>query len=181
MGVYLIMLRHVLLVLVALTAQASAFAPGAALPAMRRAAAPAAVSATRMQKVDLLERVETLKLLTALNKAGVLTKIESAGALSAAEKFLPLLDEQKAISLATNVVSIPAGPFYTGAAAVAAGELGALVALPNDTPFLVIKAVTALAAFPLAIGLVIGGQVNGVIQGDKPINLMSVFGPRLRD
>jgi hypothetical protein len=44
--------------------------------------------------------------------------------------------------------------------AVSAGELGALVALPNDTPFLVLKGISALAAIPLAVGLAIGGQVN---------------------
>ena len=149
-----------------------------------------AVCATRMAKVDLLERVETLKLLSALSNAGVLTKIERAGilskleasgALSAAEKFLPLLDEQKAISLATSVVSIPATTFYAGAAAVSAGEVGAIIALPNEGPFLALKAITALTAFPVAIGLVIGGQLNGVIQGNKPINLQSIFGPKLRD
>jgi hypothetical protein len=101
------MLRHALLVLATLAASASAFAPGAALPAMRRAAVSSPACATRMAKVDLLERVETLKLLSALSNAGVLTKIErsgllskleASGALSAAEKFLPLLDEQKALS-----------------------------------------------------------------------------------
>lgn len=167
-----------------------AFAPGASLPVMRRAAAPAAACATRMQKVDLLEKVETLKLLTAISNAGLLTKIEragllskleSSGALSAAEKFLPLLDDQKVLSLTQTIVNIPAATFYAGAAAVSAGELGALIALPNDTPFLVLKGITALAAIPVAIGLTIGGQVNGVIQGEKPVNLQSIFGPRLRD
>jgi len=103
-------------------------------------------------QVDLLERVETLKLLSAINKAGVLTKIERAGllskleasgALSQIEKLLPLIDEQKAISLATAVVSIPAATFYLGAAGVSAGEVGALVALPNDGPFLALKVLRA--------------------------------------
>lgn len=83
--------------------------------------------------------------------------------------------------MATSVVSIPATTFYAGAAAISAGEVGAILALPNDGPFLGLKAVTALTAFPLAIGLVLGGQLNGVIQGDKPINLQSIFGPKLRD
>jgi len=43
---------------------------------------------------------------------------------------------------------------------VSAGELGAIIALPNDTPFLVLKGISALAAIPLAVGLAIGGQVN---------------------
>ena len=37
------------------------------------------------------------------------------------------------------VVSIPAATFYLGAAGVSAGEVGALVALPNDGPFLALK------------------------------------------
>ena len=173
----------------ALAAPAQAFAPGASLPTIRRAA-PAVSSAPRMQQVDLLDKVEQLKLLSAINKAGVLSKIERAGllskleasgALSAAEKVLPLLDENKVISLTKAVVNIPAGTFYAAAAAVAGGELAALLALPNDTPFIVLKAVTGLAAIPLAVGLVIGGQLNGVIQGNQPVNLMSIFGPRLRD
>ena len=64
---------------------------------------------------------------------------------------------------------------------MAAGELGALLALPNDGPFLALKGITGLAAIPLAVGLVIGGQVIGVIQGNQPVNLMSILGPRLRD
>ena len=175
--------------LAALTVPAQAFAPVASLPTIRRAA-PAVSSAPRMQQVDLLDKVEQLKLLSAINKAGVLSKIERAGllskleasgALSAAEKVLPLLDENKVISLTKAVVNIPAGTFYAAAAAVAGGELAALLALPNDTPFIVLKAVTGLAAIPLAIGIVIGGQLNGVIQGNPPVNLMSIFGPRLRD
>jgi hypothetical protein len=140
--------------------------------------------------IDLLERVETLKLLTALYNAGALQKVErakllsqleQAGALSQIEKLLPLIEEYKPITLTKQVLSIPAGTFYAGAGAVAAGELGALLALPNDGPFLALKGITGLAAIPLAVGLVIGGQVIGVIQGNQPVNLMSILGPRLRD
>jgi hypothetical protein len=143
-----------------------------------------------MQKVDLLEKVESLKLLSAINKAGVLTKIEragllskleSSGALSAAEKLLPLLEDQKVLSLTQTIVNIPAGTFYLGAAAVSAGELAALVTLPNSQALIAAKIFSLLAATPVAVGLVIGGQVNGVIQGTEPVNLQSIFGPRLRD
>ena len=134
--------------------------------------------------IDLLERVETLKLLTALYNAGALTKIEragllssleQAGALSQIEKLLPLLEEQKPISLARTVLSIPSGTLYLGAAAVSLGDLAVLFTQPK------VGIATTLLAIPVAIGLVIGGQVNGVVQGTTPVNLQSILGPRLRD
>ena len=134
--------------------------------------------------IDLLERVETLRLLTALynagalqkvERAGLLSQLEQAGALSQLEKLLPLIEEQKPITLARNILSIPAGTFYAAAGLVAAGDLGVLLAAPKLGVF------TTVAAIPLAVGLVIGGQVNGVVQGNRPINLQSFLGPRLRD
>jgi hypothetical protein len=122
-----------------------------------------------------------LKVLTALynagalqkvERAGLLSSLEKAGALSQIEKLLPLIESYKPITLAKSVLSIPSGTFYAGAAAVSAGEVGALLALPNDGPFLALKAVTGLAAIPLAVGLVIGGQVIGVIQGNRPAPMM---------
>ncbi len=44
-------------------------------------------SSTSVQmKVDLLQKVETLKVLTAVSKAGLLSKVEKAGLLSKLEK-----------------------------------------------------------------------------------------------
>merc|ERR1719329_1490986 len=126
--------------------------PSIPKPAPR--AAPAPVAPRPSGGIDLLERVETLKLLTALYNAGALQKVErakllsqleQAGALSQIEKLLPLIEEYKPITLTKQVLSIPAGTFYAG-------------------PFLALKGITGLAAIPLAVGLVIGGQVIGVIQ-----------------
>lgn len=47
-------------------------------------------SSTSVQmKVDLLQKVETLKVLTAVSKAGILSKVEKAGLLSKLEKQVP--------------------------------------------------------------------------------------------
>merc|ERR1719199_1615470 len=59
-----------------------------AMPAMPAMPTPAKVAppARTAGGIDLLERVETLKLLTALYNAGALTKIERAGLLSSLEQ-----------------------------------------------------------------------------------------------
>lgn len=155
------------------------------MPSMPKpSAAPVAAPARTSGGLDLLERVETLKLLTALYNAGALTKVEragllsqleKAGALSQVEKLLPLIEEYKPLTLAKTVLSIPSGTFYAGAAGIAAADLAVLF---NN---LKLGAATSALAIPLAIGLVIGGQLNGVVQGNKPVNLQSILGPRLRD
>ena len=90
-------------------------------------------------------------------------------------RVLPLLESQKPISLARTVLSIPSGTLYLGAAAVSLGDLAVLLTQPK------VGIATTLLAIPVAIGLVIGGQVNGVVQGTTPVNLQSILGPRLRD
>jgi len=154
--------------------------PGTVVSAVGSVAGPS----SNANGIDLLERVETLRLLTALYNAGALQKIEragllssleKAGALSSLEKLLPQLEALKPISLARNILSIPAKAFYGAAAVVAIGDLALLFEFPK------VGVAATLAAIPVAIGLVIGGQVNGVVQGTTPVNLQSILGPRLRD
>ena len=100
-------------------------------------------SSTSVQmKVNILQQVETLKVLTAVSKAGLLSKVEKAGllsklekevsnsvfsttsitknmlqgALSKIEKLLPLLDDYRAISLLTKIVNIEPITFTVAAA-----------------------------------------------------------------
>ena len=62
-----------------------AFVATSALSGLARTEIRTRPTAVQM-KVDLLEKVQTLKVLTAVSKAGLLSKVEKAGLLSKLEK-----------------------------------------------------------------------------------------------
>jgi len=74
--------------------------------------------------VQLLSKLEELKVSTAISEAGLLTfaeengvfsKLEELGAFSTAEKLLPLVEKYKLLSFVENCLNVPNGYLFTGA------------------------------------------------------------------
>jgi len=166
------------LALLALTVQAVAFAP-AGLP-LRQSRSPA-VSGMRMQKVDLLDKVEELQVLTAVSNAGLLSKVEQSGllstlekqgALSTVEKLLPLADDLGLISTTEKLINISPGTLNAGGLAALAAAAGIVAAVPDDSAAAVVgqgAGVVALAA--VAVPLFVGAKINSIIQSNEPLQL----------
>eukprot|EP00287_Rhodomonas_sp_CCMP768_P005761 CAMPEP_0196736096 /NCGR_PEP_ID=MMETSP1091-20130531/14271_1 /TAXON_ID=302021 /ORGANISM="Rhodomonas sp., Strain CCMP768" /LENGTH=176 /DNA_ID=CAMNT_0042079793 /DNA_START=46 /DNA_END=576 /DNA_ORIENTATION=- len=176
------MFKIAALALLCFSATASAFTAPASLPLRSSVRANAATPVKMQQQVDLLERVETLKVLTAVSKAGLLSKAEKAGllstlekqgALSQVEKLLPLADDFRVISLTKTIVNTAPSTFYFGAFAVALAEAGLIAAVPDDSGAAVAaQVVTGLLAATAVVPLVATGALSGYIQqANTPIEL----------
>jgi hypothetical protein len=66
--------------------QSYAFTAPMALNGLKRSSRTFESSTSLKMKINILERVETLKVLTAVSRAGLLSKVEKAGLLSQLEK-----------------------------------------------------------------------------------------------
>lgn len=162
-------------------------------------------SSTSVQmKVNILQQVETLKVLTAVSKAGLLSKVEKAGllsklekevsnsvfsttsitknmlqgALSKIEKLLPLLDDYRAISLLTKIVNIEPITFTLAAAGILFADGVMVAAVPDSSNGLVLlQVVLTVLALTASAPLFVGAQLNSIIQGDTPIGSSTVSRP----
>jgi len=166
--------------LLAAIGAASAFSPS--LPV--RGAPRAAVSGgLRMQQapVDVLDKVEELKLLTAVSKSGLLSrleqdktlsKLEESGALSKLETLLPIADEIGAISLLKKAVNFSPGALKTGAFFLASAETGLILAVPDNSGALVAaQAASAFLVVAAMAPLVIAANILEIVQGETPVEL----------
>lgn len=158
----------------------SAFSPS--LPC--RGAPRAAVSGgLRMQQapIDILDKVEQLKVLTAVSRSGLLSrleqektlsKLEESGALSKLETLLPIADDIGAISILKKAVNVSPGALKTAAFFLASAETGLILAVPDDSGALV--AVQAITAFLVVAGmapLIIAANILDIVQGTSPVEL----------
>ncbi|EKX53672.1 hypothetical protein GUITHDRAFT_100650 [Guillardia theta CCMP2712] len=176
-------MQSAVLLALACAGTASAFAPSSSLPNSIASARPSSLCSLRMQsrEVDLLERVETLKVLSAVSKAGVLSKVEKSGllskleksgALSKAEELLPLLDDYRVISLTKKIVSVSPGTLYFYAMLALGADAAVIAGVPDNSGALIAAQVaTTVAILPLVGALIVGGKINSIIQGNEPLKL----------
>ncbi|KAJ1489548.1 hypothetical protein T484DRAFT_1885707 [Baffinella frigidus] len=136
------------------------------------------------KKVDILDKIEQLEVLTALSKSGILsklersrtlTKLENSGLLSTVEKLLPIVDEAGIISLTKTLVNTSPGILN----AVWFGLIllpAAIVALVPDTNngLVAVQVVSVPLCISLAAPLYFGAQVLKVIQGDEKVDLSGI-------
>ncbi|KAJ1489547.1 hypothetical protein T484DRAFT_1885706 [Baffinella frigidus] len=163
-----------------MAAPAAAFAPGS-VPTLRSARAPAI---SMQNKVDILDKVEQLQVLTAVSQAGLLSKLErsktlskleAAGALSTVEKILPLADKFGAISLLKNVVNVSPSVLTAGAAALALAPPAIIALVPDSNGALIAAQAASVPLFLApAASLFFASKLLKVIQGDDVVDLSGV-------
>lgn len=94
----------------------------------------------------------------------------SQGALSQVEKLLPLLDDYRAISLLTKFVNIEPLTFTLAATGILFADGILIAAVPDSSTELVaLQVVLTILAITAAAPLLIGAQINSIIQGNTPI------------
>ena len=132
-------------------------------------------SAGTKPTVNILTRLEELKVLSALADAGILSslesqgvfsKLEAAGAFSTAEKLLPLTDDLKLLAIAEDLLNVPSGLIFLAGAALLGGEAGLIYLVPDDSAaFVTLQAVTGVAAGLGGVTLLATSYLFGLLQG----------------
>ncbi len=87
--------------------------------------------------------------------------------MSQVEKILPLLDDYKAISLLTNIVSIEPSSLYLAATGILVADGALIAAVPDSSSELVaLQVVFTILALTASIPFIVGAQINSIIQGN---------------